>query len=263
MTSTNRIIEILTAVSLATVGCAAADESIDEPIETADDTAPTPTGSECSDGCGEPPAPTPPPGDDDDCGVDCDGPIALPDQRVDVRIEVAGTGAYVGLDLGCGGVVGAGEFRARFRGTGELKEGQIHITGVDAVSARIETNRGCPLDGITVGTLAEVSVQATIDATTKNCAAFCPLDAIAEGLDLCGAGPEQAECRAEVEANILAVCGAECESETHRIAADASLSIDGLARLTECGLDAESLIEMDIDLAFDRVIDGAGDTVCD
>ena len=263
MTSTKRIIEILMAASFAAVGCASSDESIDEPIETAGDTAPAPAGTECDDGCDEPPAPTPPPGDDGSCDGDCDGPIALPDQRVDLRIEAVGTGLYLGLDTGCGGLITTGEFRARFHGTGELKEGRIHITAVDALSARIETSRGCPLDGITVGTLAEVRVQATIAATEKNCAAFCPLDAIAEGLELCGGEPEHAECRAECEANILDVCGAECESETHRIAADASLSIDGLARLTECGLDAASLLEIDVDLTLDRVIDGAGDTVCD
>jgi hypothetical protein len=260
MTTTHRIIEILMAGSLV-VGCAASGDSVDEPIETAGDTAPAPTaGTECDDGCGEPPAP--PPEDDDGCGGDCDGPIAIPDQRVDLSIEAVGTGAYVGLDLGCG-LVGAGEFRARFRGTGELEEGRIHITAIDALSARIETDRGCPLDGVTIGALASVRVQATIDATAKNCAAFCPLDAIAEGLDQCGGEPEQAECRAECEASILAVCGAECVSETHRIAADAALSIDGLARLTECGLTAEGLLDIDVDLEFDRVIDGIGDTVCD
>jgi hypothetical protein len=270
MSHTNHLVHLLMPLSLIGAGCAVETppSTVGAPIdEAANDTGSASTGGDspaggdedrsgggCEGGC-QPPVPT--------CGDRCGAPITLPDQRVDLQIDVRGTGAFVGPDLGCGLLALVGEFRARYRGTAALTGGELRITSVDTEGATITTASGCRLRGIAVTAATSVEVRAAIAASAPSCSAFCALDAAAEALAACGAGPACAACRAEVEADVRARCAVACPGERHRIVADASLSLDALAALSGCGVTTDSLARADLSLGFDHVVDGDGVTVCD
>jgi hypothetical protein len=209
-------------------------------------------------------------GDDgggDDCGGDCGGlpPLELPDQSAELIIDVRGTGIYLGLDTGCGGLLVGGQFHARYHGEAAIEDGKVRLRSVDLTTGELTTERGCALDGITVSATTRVQITVAIAASAVNCGAFCALDASAEAIAACGIEdtPECIACRAEVEAEHRARCDDTCEGSAHRIVAEATLGLSHLAFLDDRGgLSTESMLALDLSLELDRVIDGDGGEVC-
>lgn len=239
---------------------------------TSDSSIVVPPVVDCGDDCGEPPDDDDGGGGDDgddgdDCEGDCGGlpPLEIPDQSAALTIDVRGTGIYLGLDTGCGGLIVGGQFHARYHGEAAIEDGAIRLRSVDLASGELTTERGCALDGITVSATTRVAIEVAITASAPNCGAFCRLDAKAEAALACGIDdtPACAACRAEVEAEHGAECAAACPGADHRIVAEAVLGVDALAFLDECGgLSTEALLALDLALELDRVVDQDGGEVC-
>jgi hypothetical protein len=184
-----------------------------------------------------------------------------PEQAVDLRIDVRGTGTLEGLEPQCTLDGASGAFEGVYQGEITLDGDGLYAALLASTAATFETPSGCAIPTVSIGAMTEVVIHAEIAATTPSCTAFCEAHGRAEAEAECGATADAASCRAAAETSIAASCTASCTTETHRIVAETALSAEALAALNAGELTGSALGELDVDLVFDRVVDASGAVV--
>lgn len=187
---------------------------------------------------------------------------AQPDpQPMYVEIIVEGTGQMSGLEPQCSLDGATGSFDALFAGEADVSDDGAYVAGLASGDAFVTTPSGCEVPEVQITAVGDVTVRATIEATTANCTSYCEAKARHHGEAMCGAEPGQASCRAEAEAEYAASCTTTCTTTAHVIAAETALSAQALAELNARSITGAALGELSVDLTFDRIEDADGETV--
>lgn len=186
---------------------------------------------------------------------------ARPDpQRVDIEIQVAGSGSMSGLDPQCALDGTTGAFEGEYAGDAEIDGDGIYFGALASTAASFVTASGCPVPELEITSLTEVVVRAEMTATERNCQTYCAASARSQAEGECGTA--DSACRAEAEGEYAASCQVACtDGDDYHIVAETRLSAAAVAELTASSLTGTALGEIDVDLVFDRIENGDGAVV--
>jgi hypothetical protein len=174
-------------------------------------------------------------------------PATPASQDARVTVVVTGTAQLPHIDARC---ATDGGFEAHYAGSLAV-DGAGYIAGIG--NGTLVTPSGCTIDTITSAVVTGVDIHAELDVTAPNCTAYCAASARADAEARCGATALAAACRADAETSLAASCVATCTSESHAIAADATLGATALGSVDADQLTAGAIGDLTANLTFDHL----------